>query len=111
MTALDLADESLTGLLAWFSLIHIPDDEVRTVLAEFHRVLRPGGALLLAIKAGDSVHHKTEGYGGHPMNLHVHRRRPAAVVARLTEAGFTAEAELLHHPEPDTTGAFLFARR
>src|SRR5215470_14072237 len=43
MAGLDLADGSLTGLLAWFSLIHVPDDEVPTVFAEFHRVLRPGG--------------------------------------------------------------------
>lgn len=41
MTDLDLTDSSVTGLLAWFSLIHIPDDEAPTVLAHFHRVLRP----------------------------------------------------------------------
>src|SRR3954451_2674240 len=28
MTGLEVADGSLTGLLAWFSLIHVPDDEV-----------------------------------------------------------------------------------
>jgi ubiquinone/menaquinone biosynthesis C-methylase UbiE len=111
MTALDLPDGSLTGLLAWFSLIHIPDDEVPTVLAEFHRVLKPGGTLLLGIKVGDTTFHKTEGYGGHPMNIYVHRRQPAAVAALLEKAGFTPEAELLHRPDPDTVGGFLFARR
>src|SRR3954470_11224930 len=37
MTSLDLVGESLTGLLAWFSLIHVPDEAIPTVLAEFHR--------------------------------------------------------------------------
>src|SRR5437762_5401465 len=47
MTDLELADGSLAGLLSWFSLIHVPDDAVPTVLAEFFRVLRPSAALLL----------------------------------------------------------------
>ena len=34
MTGLDLADGCVGGLLAWFSLIHVPDDEVPAVLAE-----------------------------------------------------------------------------
>ena len=41
MTDLPLGDASVAGLIAWWSLIHIPDDEVPTVFAHFHRVLRP----------------------------------------------------------------------
>ncbi|MDU0289291.1 class I SAM-dependent methyltransferase [Saccharothrix longispora] len=40
MTDLDLPDGSVAGLLAWFSLIHVPDDEVPGVPAHFRRVLR-----------------------------------------------------------------------
>lgn len=64
MTDLDLADRSVAGLVAWFSLIHIPDDEVPAVLAHFHRVLRPHGPLLLGFHVGDESTLKTEGYGG-----------------------------------------------
>jgi SAM-dependent methyltransferase len=111
MTALDLAADSVAGLIAWFSLIHVPDDEVPAVLHEFHRVLRPGGPLLLGFHAGDGSRHKTEGYGGHPMNVYVHRRPPAKVAAWLRAAGFTVDAEMLHHPAPEIEGAFLFAHR
>jgi SAM-dependent methyltransferase len=111
MTGLEVADGSLTGLLAWFSLIHVPDDEVPTVLAEFFRVLRPGGALLLGFHAGDGSKLKTEGYGGHPMNVYVHRRSPARMTAWLNAAGFTVEAEMLHRPAPDVEGGFVFAHR
>ncbi|MDR6319305.1 class I SAM-dependent methyltransferase [Actinoplanes couchii] len=111
MTALDVADGSLAGVLAWFSLIHVPDDEVPGVLAEFRRVLRPGGALLVGFHAGDGSKLKSEGYGGHPMNVYVHRRPAQRVSGWLREAGFTVEAELLHRPEPNVEGAFVFANR
>jgi ubiquinone/menaquinone biosynthesis C-methylase UbiE len=111
MTDLDLGDQSLDGLLAWFSLIHVPDDEVPTVLTEFHRVLRPGGPLLLGFHEGDGTELKTQGYGGHPMKVYVHRRSPAQVAAWLSAAGFTVEAEMTHRPAPNVTGGFVFAHR
>src|SRR4030081_2512090 len=47
MTDLDLADASVVGLLAWWSLIHVPNDAVPTVFGHFRRALRPGVPLLL----------------------------------------------------------------
>jgi ubiquinone/menaquinone biosynthesis C-methylase UbiE len=60
-TDLDLADNSVTGLLAWFSLIHVPDDEIPTVLTEFRRVLQPGGPLLLGFHAAREQSSKPRG--------------------------------------------------
>ncbi|MFD1084670.1 class I SAM-dependent methyltransferase [Micromonospora andamanensis] len=108
---LDLVDDHLTGLLAWFSLIHVPDDEIPAVLAEFRRVLRPGGVLLLGFHAGDGSTLKTQGYGGHPMNVYVHRRPPGRVATWLDAGGFTVEAELVHRPAPNVEGGFVFAHR
>ncbi|MGW0434251.1 class I SAM-dependent DNA methyltransferase [Micromonospora sp. NPDC003197] len=111
MTDLDLGDASLAGLVAWYSLIHIPDDEIDTVLSHFHRVLRPGAPLLLAFHVGNESQLKTEGYGGHPMNIHVHRRQPAKLAAWLEEAGFTIEAQTTLSSPESTLGGILFARR
>ncbi|MFD1145818.1 class I SAM-dependent DNA methyltransferase [Saccharothrix hoggarensis] len=111
MTDLDLADGSVAGLLAWWSLIHVPDGGVPAVLAHFRRVLRPGGPLVVSFHVGDETHLKTEGYGGHPMNVHIHRRRPERVSAWLREAGFTVEAETLLDPHEDRPAAIVFARR
>lgn len=41
--ALDAATDSLGGLLSWYSLIHQIPEEIQTPLAEFARVIRPGG--------------------------------------------------------------------
>lgn len=91
MTNLGLADDSVAGLVAWYSLIHVPDTEFGTALAHFQRVLRPGGPLLVGFHVGDETVVRTEGYGGHPMHLCVHRRQPDRMGAWLDEAGFDVE--------------------
>jgi ubiquinone/menaquinone biosynthesis C-methylase UbiE len=110
MTELNLADASVTALLAFWSLIHVPDDAIPTVFGHFRRVLRPGGPLLLGFHIGDESRLKTQGYGGHPMKVHVHRRQPAQVAAWLRDAGFTVEAQLLLGLDEGHPGAVLFAR-
>ncbi|MFU8875369.1 class I SAM-dependent methyltransferase [Micromonospora sp. SL4-19] len=111
MTDLDLADASVAGLLAFWSLIHIPDDAVPRVLGHFRRALRPGAPLLLGFHVGGESRLKTEGYGGHPMKVHVHRRQPDQVSAWLRDAEFTVEAQMMIDPDESVPGAVLFARR
>jgi SAM-dependent methyltransferase len=111
MTDLDLPAAAVAGLLAWQSLIHIPDDEVPTVFEHFHRALRPGGPLQLLFHVGDVSRLKTEGYGGHPMKVHVHRRQPDKVASWLRDAGFEIEAQWLLDPDEQVPQAILCARR
>jgi SAM-dependent methyltransferase len=111
MTDLRLADASLAGLLAVWSLIHIPDEAIPSVFGHFRRVLHPSGPLLLGFHVGNESRLKTQGYGGHPMKVHVHRRQPDQVAAWLRDAGFTIEAQLLLNPDDSVPGAVIFARR
>ncbi|GAA0210570.1 class I SAM-dependent methyltransferase [Saccharothrix mutabilis subsp. mutabilis] len=111
MTALELPAGSVAGVLAWWSLIHVPDDEVPVALGEFRRVVRPGGLVQLGFHVGDVSRLKTEGYGGHPMRVHVHRRRPEKVAGWLREAGFAVDAQWLMQPDTEVPQAILFARR
>jgi len=111
MTSLGLPDAAVTGLLAWQSLIHVPDEQVPTAFAQFHRVLRPGGPLQLLFHVGHGSHLKTDGYGGHPMKVHVHRRQPDQVASWLHAAGFDVDAEMVLSPRETASQAFLFARR
>ncbi|MBC3839251.1 methyltransferase domain-containing protein [Streptacidiphilus sp. 4-A2] len=110
MTDLDLPDASTAGLVAWYSLIHVPDDQVGSVFAHFRRVLRPDGLLLLAFHVGDESQLKTQGYGGHPMKVYVHRRRPGQVAAWLSDAGFAVEAQMTLGSAESKLGGILFAR-
>ncbi|MFD2467978.1 class I SAM-dependent DNA methyltransferase [Amycolatopsis silviterrae] len=101
---------SLAGIVAWQSVIHLPDDLLPAVLANFRQALRPGGVLQLLCHVGDEVRRKTEGYGGHPMNVQVHRRPRERMKAWLRDAGFTVEAELLLDPETPAPQAIFTAR-
>jgi SAM-dependent methyltransferase len=81
MTALDLPDGSQGGVLAWYSVIHIPPPDLPRVFAEFGRVLAPGGHVLLAFQVGDEPLHLSEALG-HEVSESASRGR----AARLTRA-------------------------
>ena len=89
MTALDVADGAASGVVSWWSIIHLPRAVVPQAFAEFYRVLAPGGVLLLGFHVGSESSHKTSGYGGHPMNIHVHRWTAPALTELAAGAGFT----------------------
>ncbi|MFI5691285.1 class I SAM-dependent methyltransferase [Kribbella sp. NPDC051586] len=88
MTALDLPDESASAVVSWWSIIHLPRDVVPQAFAEFHRVLAPDGVLLMGFHVGSESTHKTSGYGGHPMNIYVHRWTAAGLTELAVAAGF-----------------------
>ncbi|MFI6762567.1 class I SAM-dependent DNA methyltransferase [Micromonospora sp. NPDC050417] len=98
MTALDRADGALAGLVAWYSIIHIPPALLPEVFAEFRRVLAPGGRLLLAFQVGDESLHRTEGFG-HTFSLTFHRLLPERITELLERAGFVVDAQLVRAPD------------
>lgn len=54
---LGFEDGAFDGVVAYYSIIHTPKAAVGRFFREFHRVLKPDGSLLVAVKAGSS-----EGY-------------------------------------------------
>ena len=57
---LGFADETFDGIIAYYSIIDTPKSCVGRLYAEFHRVLRPGGRLLVAVKVGETEEYLTE---------------------------------------------------
>jgi SAM-dependent methyltransferase len=110
MTDLDLADDSVAGIVAFWSVIHVPDQAMPGVFEQFRRVLRPGGPLLVGFHVGDETRHTSEGYTGLPIDVDSYQRRPSKVAGWLRDAAFTIEAELVIRPDEDVPGAVIFAR-
>jgi len=112
MTALDLPDASLGGLVAWYSLIHIPPVDVPDVLAELSRVLVPGGQLLLAFQVGDECRHLEQGYG-HAISLDAYRMQPDQLAHQLSNVGVHVHSRVVRDPDDLETlpQAYLLARK
>jgi hypothetical protein len=116
MTALGVADGRLGGIVAWYSIIHVPQEHLPGVFAGFHRALRPGGHLLLAFAVGDGVVRRTE-LGGHPVSLDFYPRQPENVAELLEQSGLDVRARVVREPDDEgdfpesTPQCFLLARK
>ncbi len=69
MLALAAEDAAWAGIVAFYSIIHIPPEELPRAFAEFFRVLRPGGHALLAFHVGQERVHRDE-WWGHNVSEH-----------------------------------------
>ncbi|NYI07542.1 class I SAM-dependent methyltransferase [Allostreptomyces psammosilenae] len=98
MTALELADDSLGGIVAWYSTVHTPPEVLPTVFAECHRVLAPGGHMLLAFKVGDLRRHMDQAYG-HEVSLDVYWMPPEQVSELMGGAGLVMDARMIREPD------------
>jgi ubiquinone/menaquinone biosynthesis C-methylase UbiE len=111
MLALDVPDGSFGAVVAWYSTIHVTDAELPGAIAEFRRVLSPGGHLALAFQVGDEPLRVAEPFGK-PVTLEFHRRQPDAVTAMLESAGFEVRTRMVREPEENerVPQAYLLAR-
>jgi SAM-dependent methyltransferase len=112
MTDLDIEDAALAGALAWYSTVHTPLGELPLFFREFHRILAPGGHLLIAFKVGDERVHLDRAYG-HDLDLDVYRFPPERVAELLREAGLVEVARLVRQADAHekTPQAFVLARK
>ena len=114
MTALDHADESWAGLVAFYSIIHLPRTEITETLRGFRRILRPGGLLFLAFHIGDETVHLDD-WWEQKVNVDFFFFQPEEIVSKLQAAGFEIEETIEREPYPEvehqSRRAYIFARR
>ena len=114
MTALDHADESWAGVVAFYSLIHIPPSEVPQTLCGFRQILQPDGLLLLAFHIGDESLHLDD-WWDRKVNVDFFFFQPKQMARDLAAAGFEVEEIIEREPYPDvehqSRRAYIFAKR
>ncbi|MBP2401403.1 class I SAM-dependent methyltransferase [Streptomyces syringium] len=113
MAALDIADGELGGVLSRWSIIHTPPRELPAILAEFHRVLAPGGHLLIGFSATDDPSHPTQVFD-HTV-APAYRWSPDHLAAMLRACGSAEVARMIREPQPTDRRQFqevhLLARK
>ena len=112
MAALDLADDAVGGIVAWYSIIHTPADQMPGLFAELERVLAPGGHLLLAFQAGAAKVHLDHAYG-HDLSLDAYRLSPDHVSELVRDTGLVVSTRLVREPDDreKTPQAYLLAEK
>ena len=114
MRSLDIEDDALGGIAAFYSIIHIPRSEVIAALGEMNRVLRPGGLLLLAFHIGDDFLHLDELWGRR-VSVDFVFFRPDEMTGFLTAAGLHVVEAIEREPYPGvehpSRRAYLFAEK
>lgn len=114
MFALPYADGALAGIVAFYAIVHLRDDELAAPLREFHRVIAPGKIIALAFHVGTDTVHVEELFGC-ATSLDFMLHRPDAVIAALDGAGFALVARLDREPYADveypSQRCYLLARK
>jgi ubiquinone/menaquinone biosynthesis C-methylase UbiE len=85
---LPFEDASLAGVVCWYSLMYLAPSDRPAAFSELSRVVKPGGYLVTAFKAGDSQVRR----GGRSANLgvefDVYWLSPDEMERRVIDAGF-----------------------
>lgn len=110
MEQLTVADGELAAIVAWYSIIHMPPEQLPDVFAEFARAVRPEGLLLLGFQAAD------EGFDMQPYDhkvAPVTRWSPSRLMELLRPHGFAPITRMVREPAADERcrHGYLMARR
>ena len=113
LLALPAADGEFGAAVALYSIIHLQPGELHRAFAEIHRVLRPGGLVLVAFHIGTEVRHLAE-WWGREVDVDFRFFEPPHVADVMDRAGLRVEARLersSYEQEVQTRRAYLMARR
>ena len=116
MTNLEnVADSSYGGIAAFYSIVHLPPEQLPAAFNEFWRVLLQDGTLLLTFHVGDEVRH-FDTLWDMPVDLNFIFFRTNAIVDLLTAAGLKVTEVIERWPYPEsvevqTRRAYIFATK
>jgi len=97
MLELGVGSETLAGIAAFYSIIHIPRPRVVSALAEMHRALRRGGRLLISFHLGSEDSHHEEMLG-HRVSFDVALFTTEEMCGYLRTAGLLIEEAVERDP-------------
>ena len=114
MMALEIAADTLAGVVSFYAIVNIPRQSLPLVFQEIKRVLRPDGLLLLAFHVGEEVLHEDELWG-QKISMDFLLFPTSAIKSDLEAADFEIEEIIERPPYPDveypSRRAYIFARK
>ncbi|WP_307096298.1 class I SAM-dependent methyltransferase [Rhodococcus sp. SORGH_AS_0301] len=111
MTALPLADGSVHGVCAWYSIVHTPTADLPALFSEFRRVTVPDGWLLLAFQTAAPTRELRTAFG-RDVHLDYLRHDVDEVQSLLIDSGYVLHRDAVRsaHDTETAAQAFVVAR-
>jgi SAM-dependent methyltransferase len=100
MLVLGLGSDTLGGIAAFYSIIHVGREQVVAALSEMRRVLKRKGSLLLAFHLGDDVIHMTD-FHDHPVDFEATLFRIEEMTNYAKAAGLKVQQATERDPYPE----------
>ena len=100
MLALDIVDNSIDGILSFYSIVHFSSNQVKKAFNEISRVLKKGGYFLCAFHIGNEIIPIME-FLGKTVDVDFMLFDVPVIQNCLTEAGFEVEETEEREPYPD----------
>lgn len=97
MCSLPVPDGTFAAVVAFYSMIHLDDGQLREAAGEICRVLRPGGWLLASFHRGAEPVH-LDNWWGADVDLDFRFFQPAAIEPVLTAAGLVTTQVIKRAP-------------
>jgi SAM-dependent methyltransferase len=93
MCSLDFPDNAFDAICSFYAVIHVPREQHPALLRSFHRLLVPGGLLLLSMGASDLPDDVEENWLGAGAPMYWSHYGRETNLRMLQEAGFTVIQE------------------
>jgi ubiquinone/menaquinone biosynthesis C-methylase UbiE len=115
MLSLSWPDQAWAGIAAFYAIVNLQPTDLVKAMREMHRVLQPGGWLLMSFHIGEEVEHVDDLWDCQ-VSLDFYFFRPEQVIRDLCSAGFAIEEVTERDPYPpeveyQSRRAYVFARR
>ena len=110
---LPFPDASLAGLVCWYSLMYLPPSDRPAAFAELARVVKPGGYLVTAFKAGDGSLRRGGRTTGLGVEFDVYWLSPDEMERCVNDAGFATVfwGGIPPEKEGTSTQGYLISRK
>jgi ubiquinone/menaquinone biosynthesis C-methylase UbiE len=115
MLSLSWPDQEWAGIAAFYAIVNLKPTDLVRAMREMHRVLQPGGWLLMSFHIGEELEHVDDLWDCR-VSLDFYFYRPEQVIRDLRSAGFAIEEVIERDPYPpeveyQSRRAYVFARR
>lgn len=114
MLSLPYPDGSFGSAIAFYSIVHFDEEQIKTAFKELKRILKKTGELLLSFHVGEKKIH-FDNFLDHSVNIDFCFFEPDKITSLLMEAGFDIidriEREPYKEMEYPSRRAYLWARK